>query len=42
MVVVRLGKKRGTVNDNVPSDALVYLRAAFAMYPDVKTGTPNL
>jgi CubicO group peptidase (beta-lactamase class C family) len=33
MVVVRLGKKRGVVNDNVPSDALVYLKAAFEMYP---------
>jgi CubicO group peptidase (beta-lactamase class C family) len=32
MVVVRLGKKRGQVNDNVPSDALIYLRAAFEMY----------
>lgn len=29
MVVVRLGKKRGVVNDNVPSDALLYLKAAF-------------
>lgn len=33
MVVVRLGKKRGPVNDNVPSDALLYLEAAFDMYP---------
>jgi len=32
MVVVRLGKKRGPVEDNVPTDALVYLRAAFQMY----------
>ena len=32
MVIVRLGKKRGPVNDNVPSDALIYLRAAFTMY----------
>jgi len=32
MVVVRLGKKRGPVNDNVPSDALVYLKAAFEMF----------
>ncbi len=31
MVVVRLGKKRGVVNDNVPSDALIYLKAAFEM-----------
>lgn len=31
MVVVRLGKKRGTVENNVPSDALTYLRAAFEM-----------
>jgi len=30
--VVRLGKKRGPVNDNVPSDALVYLKAAFEMF----------
>jgi len=32
MVVVRLGKKRGPVNDNVPEDAIVYLQAAFEMY----------
>lgn len=32
MVVVRLGKKRGPVEDNVPTDALVYLRAAFELY----------
>ena len=32
MVIVRLGKKRGTVENNVPSDALTYLDAAFEMY----------
>ncbi len=32
MVIVRLGKKRGAVEDNVPSDALIYLSAAFEMY----------
>ena len=31
MVVVRLGKKRGQVENNVPTDALVYLKAAFEM-----------
>ncbi len=31
MVVVRLGKKRGPVDNNVPSDALIYLKAAFEM-----------
>jgi CubicO group peptidase (beta-lactamase class C family) len=35
MVIVRLGKKRGPVNNNVPSDALVYLKAAFDMYPEI-------
>lgn len=34
MVVVRLGKKRGPVSDNVPTDALVYLKAALEMYPE--------
>ncbi len=32
MVVVRLGKKRGPVENNVPTDALTFLRAAFEMY----------
>jgi CubicO group peptidase (beta-lactamase class C family) len=32
MVVVRLGKKRGPVENNVPSDALTFLDAAFEMY----------
>jgi CubicO group peptidase (beta-lactamase class C family) len=32
MIVVRLGKKRGPVEDNVPTDALIYLKAAFEMY----------
>jgi CubicO group peptidase (beta-lactamase class C family) len=36
MVVVRLGKRRGPVNDNVPSDALIYIKAALDMYPTTK------
>jgi len=36
MVVVRLGKKRGPVSNNVPMDAFVYLKAALDMYPEIK------